>query len=59
MHPQQPVPPPSDGRKFLNMSGGVLALVIAVVLIAPILLCFGCLAMGILGMAANPYPTTP
>lgn len=52
----QPQPPPNDGRKFLNLSAGMLALVIAVVILAPILLCFGCLAMGILGMAAHPYP---
>lgn len=39
----------ADGRRFLNMSGGVLALVVALVIVLPCL-CIGFLALiGALG----------
>lgn len=36
----------SDGRKFLNLSGGMLALVIALVILMPILCCAGLSMVG-------------
>lgn len=36
----------SDGRKFLNLSGGMLALVIALVILLPILCCVGLAMIG-------------
>lgn len=54
-YPQQPTP--DEGKKFLNMSAGVLALVIAGVVL---LCCVGpavlCLVGGVVG-AVSPVPT--
>lgn len=35
-----------DGRRFLNLSGGMLALVIALVILTPILCCAGMAVIG-------------
>lgn len=51
--PQQPVyvqPPPDSGKRFLNMSGGILALVItAVLLLCVVGPCAFCVGAGLLG----------
>lgn len=39
----------TDGRRFLNLSGGMLALVIALVILLPILLCLCLGAIGAIG----------
>jgi len=39
----------SDGRKFLNMSGGTLALVIALVVLLPIVCCGALTVIGAIG----------
>ena len=57
MH-QNPVPPKRDpGLTFLGMSGGILMLVIALVILFPILCCVGMMVMGIVGSAVSPEPT--
>lgn len=56
-HPYGP-PPPDQSKKFLNMSGGVLALAIAAIVLIPVLCCIGCLFTGVIGsLTGNPVPT--
>lgn len=52
-------PPPQrdPGMTFLGLSGGILMLVIALVIVAPILCCFGMVAVGLFGAAVDPGPS--
>lgn len=56
----EPPPPrePDGSIKFLGMSGGILLLTIAMTIIAPFLLCFLCLGVGLVGSVIDP-PATP
>lgn len=47
-------PPGDDGRRFLNLSAGALAVVIAVVIVLPIVVCLGMCFLGSVGAAVDP-----
>lgn len=61
MYPGQHQPQkPNPGLTFLGMSGGILALVIAAVIILPVLCCVGMMFFGVIGAATTdptPIPT--
>lgn len=50
-------PKPNPGLTFLGMSGGVLFLVIALVILLPLICCGVLFFAGVLGMATSPAPS--
>jgi hypothetical protein len=50
----------NPGLTFLGMSGGILALVVALMILLPVLGCIGCCLFGGIGSVLAPDPlTTP
>lgn len=46
----------NPGLTFLGMSGGILALVISLMILAPILCCVGACLLGAADSVVNPSP---
>jgi hypothetical protein len=57
-----PYPPPGQnqpnpGVTFLGFSGGILALIIAAMILVPVVLTVVCCGVGIFGIATTPDPS--
>ena len=55
----QPQQNPNPERRFMNLSAGMLMLVITAVILLPLVLCLGCCAMGGIGSVLDSDSVEP